>query len=291
MKSIVKYIYKNIPFKQQIFSLVKKIIKPPHSIYRHLYFNGIISFRVNNKEIKMHQKGYDVENTLFWSGIEGCWEKVSVDLWIKLCKDASVILDVGANTGAYSLIAKTINNNARVIAFEPLDFILKKLEANIRLNKLEIEYIPVALSNYDGKGKVFMESEEHIYSVTVNKNLSKDEIPVTEKEIVTKKLSTIIKELNLTRIDIMKIDVETHEPEMLTGMEDYLREWKPVMLIEILTDEVANKVEKIIGGMGYLFFNINENGGIRKVSKLEKSDYYNYLLCSAEKAAFLKLVD
>jgi len=290
IKKVLKFLYKSVPGKQYIFTFLKSLVIPPHSIYRHLYFNGIISFRVNGKKIKMHQKGYDVENTLFWEGVQGCWEKVSIDLWIKLCKDAGVILDVGANTGAYALIAKTINNNARVIAFEPLDFIWQMLQNNAQLNNLNIESIPVALSNYDGKGEVYMESEEHLYAVTVNKNLTNNQTSIIKKEIVTKRLSTIINELSIPFIDIMKIDVETHEPEVLAGMNEYLVKWKPTLLIEILSNEVAEKVEKIVHGLGYLFYNINENGGIRKVDKLEKSDYYNYLFCSPEKAAFLNIV-
>ena len=88
----------------------------------------------------------------------------------------------------------------------------------------------------------------------------------------------------------MKIDVELHEAEVLEGMGAYLREWKPTMLIEILSDEVGQKVEILINDMGYLYFNINENGGIRQVTHIGKSDYYNYLLCSPEKASFLKLI-
>lgn len=89
---------------------------------------------------------------------------------------------------------------------------------------------------------------------------------------------------------MIKIDVETHEAEVLEGFSEYISLFKPNMLIEILTDEVASKVEALVKGLAYLYFNIDENGGIRQVTELKKSDYYNYLFCNEEMAKKLKLI-
>ena len=46
-----------------------------------------------------------------------------------------------------------------------------------------------------------------------------------------------------------------------------------------------------VNSFNYLYFNLNEeNFGIRKVEKLAKSDYYNFLICTEEKANFLNLI-
>ena len=42
----------------------------------------------------------------------------------------------------------------------------------------------------------------------------------------------------ITKIDLLKIDVETHEPEVLEGYTKYIHLHKPTMLIEILNDEL-----------------------------------------------------
>ncbi len=290
MKKLLNKIYKRIPFKQQLFSFIRNIIKVPHRIYRHLYFDGVISFKVFGKKVRMNQKGYDVENTLFWGGIEGCWEKVSVDLWVKLSKRSTTILDVGANTGAYALVAKTVNSNADVYAFEPLDFIYKKLVDNTRLNELDIKCMPFALSDFDGNAKVYAESLDHLYSVTVNNNLSLPEHTTHEIEICARKLSTVVSEQHIAKIDLMKIDVEQHEAEVLRGMGEYLNKWRPDILIEILTDEVGQRVEDLVRNFGYLYFNNAEDGRVKQVNKIGKSDYYNYLLCSADNAKYLQLI-
>jgi hypothetical protein len=53
---------------------------------------------------------------------------------------------------------------------------------------------------------------------------------------------------------------------------------------------VGEKVNKIIDGLDYLYFNIDERGGISRVNNIKKSDYYNYLLCNPIVAAELGLI-
>ncbi len=65
--------------------------------------------------------------------------------------------------------------------------------------------------------------------------------------------------------------------------------YRPTLLIEILNDEIGHKVQKMVQGLGYLYFNIDEAGGTRQVESITKSDYYNYLLCDAVVAAKLRL--
>lgn len=80
----------------------------------------------------------------------------------------------------------------------------------------------------------------------------------------------------------MKIDVETFEPEVLDGMGKYLQIFKPSLVIEILNDQVADKIEELIEGVGYLKFNIDEIHGLTRVDRLKKSSSLNYLLATKE---------
>ncbi len=68
----------------------------------------------------------------------------------------------------------------------------------------------------------------------------------------------------------MKIDVETHEPEVLEGMGIYLKKFKPTLLIEILDNEVAEKIQVLVKGLNYIYFNLDENGHINQVESLSK---------------------
>lgn len=289
MKKLLKALYNYVPFKQTLFSLLKLCWKPSEAIYKHLHFRGIIKVVVeNSRTFKIRHYGFQIENEIFWEGLTGGWEKVSIGIWIKLCKRSEVIFDIGANTGVYALIAKTINPNARVYAFEPVKRVFEKLQENILLNKFDITAIDKAVSNNDGVASIFDSNAEHVYSVTVNKNMTTD-VNAKETKIETITLNSLIKNQELKKVDLIKIDVETHEPEVLEGFSDYLATFKPVLLIEILTDEIGEQVSKIVAGLDYLYFNINEKGDVRQTSKISQSDYFNYLLCDKKTAQELQL--
>lgn len=281
MKKVLKSIYDFVPFKKEIFSLLKIVWSPNESIYKHLHFKGIFTVHLTKtKSFKVNHYGYQIENEIFWSGINDGWEKDSLKLWIQLCEQANTIVDIGANTGVYSLVAKTINPLAKIYAFEPVARVFTKLKENVDLNKFDITCIEKAASNFDGNATIYDTNEEHIYSVTVNKNMSTTETAVFETIIETVTLNSFVNQYNIDQIDLMKIDVETHESEVLEGFSEYLTKFKPTLLIEILTEEVGKKVQAMIAPLDYLYFNLNENGAVRRVDTITKSDYYNYLLCS-----------
>lgn len=290
MKSILKNIYSLLPFKKEIFTLLKSVWVPSESIYRHLYFKDVFTVNIGStKKFKIKHYGFQLENAIFWSGLTEGWEKESIKLWIKLCETSDVIVDIGANTGVYSLVAKTVNPASSVYAFEPVTRVYKKLLENIELNKFDIHAYEQAASNSNGTAIIYDTDSEHTYSVTVNKNMFSSGTRVIESSIETITLDSFIKQNKLSKIDLIKIDVETHEAEVLEGFSEFLSVHKPSMLIEILTDEVGEKVEALVKDLNYLYFNIDELGSIRQVTSLSKSDFYNYLFCSAQTADTLKL--
>jgi FkbM family methyltransferase len=291
MKILLKSIYHIIPFKKSIFMCLR-LLHLPESIYKHLYFKGIFNVDIGeDKAFKINHFGFQVENDIFWSGIFGRWEKDSLFLWSKLCEKSSVIFDIGANTGVYSLVAKAVNKNNKVYAFDPVERVYNKLLQNIQLNNYDINSYQIALSDNTGTAIIYDTDSEHTYSVTVNQNLNVTNNTIIEVSIETVRLDEFIKKNKISKIDLIKIDVETHEPEVLEGMGVYLKEFKPILLIEILNDEIANKIEKLINGIDYLFFNLNEQGSIKKVEGLTQSDFRNFLICSREVAQDLNLID
>ena len=292
MKKYLKAFYEAIPLKPAAYKVLRTFIRLPHRLHAYFYFKGVFTTRVEGRSFKMMNYGYQyhVENEYFWGGIENGWEKYSTDLWIKLCRNADVILDVGANTGCFSLIAKTVKPQATIHAFEPMDSIYHKLRKNVDLNSFDIHTHPVALSDFAGEAKIYPTSLDHVYSVTVNENMFKDQ-QVFEQTIQVRRLDALIEELGIGKIDLMKIDVETHEVHVLKGMGKYLRQFQPDFLIEIQTDAIAAAVEEMLKGLDYVYFNINEEKGVRKTDSLSKSDWLNYLVCHRSTAQSIGLLN
>lgn len=292
MKALLKKVYNSIPLKKQIFTGLKLVYTPKESVYRHLHFHGVITVKVNqNARFKMNHYGFQIENEIFWKGLEGGWEKASVSLWTKLAANSKTIMDIGANTGIFALIAKAVNPQTKIYAFEPIKRVHEKLQANILLNNYNIKSYPLAISNTNGKAYVYDEPhKENVYSVTVNKDMNNNIAGKVKTDIDIITLDWFIKQNQIAGIDLMKIDVETHEGEVMEGFMKYLPAFKPTFLIEILRNEVGEKVQACLAGLDYLYYNINESGEITKVDNiLRRGHNYNYLLCQPQVAASLGL--
>jgi FkbM family methyltransferase len=283
MKNIFKILFSALPFKKQIFGLLKKV-DLPEDIYQHLYFNGVFEVKVDEKKLKILHEGHKIENQLFWKGIDDCWEKNSLKIWKDLSAKSKVVFDIGANTGVYSLIAKAANKNASVHAFEPFPSICNTLKKNVQLNQFDIHCNCIAVSNYKGEGIIYSEDPNFAYSVTVNKNLWAKDNKVFEIPIHATTLKDYIEEHRIRQIDLIKIDVETHEPEVMEGFAGYFSKFKPIILIEILNEEVAERLSGFFPKDCFEFYNIDEQKGTIRVSKLTKSELFNFLVVPNEKA-------
>jgi FkbM family methyltransferase len=232
--------------------------------------------------------GYQLENGLFWAGLDGAWERVSLGLWMKLCRRANVIMDVGANTGVYALIAARLRPDARIFAFEPLQRTFDKLQANVQLNAASIHCVNAAVSDHSGTATIYDPGDEVVYSISVNRNAYEGK-PVSPVTIDTIRLDDFVQARKLEAIDLIKIDVETHEAEVLQGLGRYLREFRPALLVEIREEALAARIAELVAGLDYAYFNIDETAGVRRMATLGVSDYFNCLICSEETARSIGL--
>jgi FkbM family methyltransferase len=274
MKRILKYIYRIIPFKRALFTLLKVFWRPSKSVFQHLHFQGAFTVLVEpGQSFTLYHPGNQIENEIFWRGLDQSWERDSIRIWKTLCAKANTILDIGANTGIYALVAKAVNPNIVAYAFEPHPMFFPMLQHNIRINQFNIQACPLAISDKTGL-------------ITIDDYAG--EKPALQIEATT--LDAFIIQHKITALDVIKIDVEKHEPQVLAGFAQHLPVFKPTLLIEILTTAVAQQVEKSVSGLGYLYFNINEKGSIRKTDHIEVSDHYNYLICQPAIAKVLGLI-
>jgi FkbM family methyltransferase len=291
MKAIIKNIYRILPFKKQVYQFVKLFWTPDYSIYRHLVFWDKFTVKIKDKDFLLNHFGFYVENEIFWKGLtESNFEKTSMKLWIELSQQAKCVMDVGANTGVYSLVAKTLSPNARVIAFEPLNRTFTKLIHNVMLNKYDIKCEELALSDSDGEDYIYDPVTEHNFLATLNQDVAKNNSLDRRTKINKARLDNYILKNNIEKVDLMKIDVEGHEPNVLLGMGVFLQQMCPTMLIEITSEVLAEQIESIVRGCGYLYFNIDEKDHVIQMPKLTKSNFNNYLLCSEVTARQLKLI-
>jgi FkbM family methyltransferase len=238
----------------------------------------------------MRHHGYLIENELFWRGLER-WDRISASIWITLSREARTIVDIGANTGVYTLLARSVNPAADILALEPIERVFRRFEDNLALNHFKVRALHAAASDHDGTMTIFDMPMEHVLSVSLNRDfyLAHQRSQLIEVPVTVRSMDNLVDECGWPRVDLVKIDTETHEPEVLQGFWRTLERDRPTLLIEILNDEVAAKVEAIVGGLGYRYFNIDEVNQPTPREHLSRSAHYNFLICMPEVARKLGL--
>ncbi len=285
MKKIIKQIYDGLPLKKEVFSIIRPL-NIPQKIYQHLSFKG--PFKVNiGRGFTINHYGFALENELFWGGLKQ-WESVSLKLWMQLSKSAHTILDVGANTGIYSLIAGAVNPSADIYAFEPLNGVYKRLQENLKLNKLSIKAYDLAASNNNGKASFYIDDPNFSYGSSLNKNHQSCSNKI-QQEVETITLDRFNEEHNIVP-DLIKIDVERHEPEVIEGLQNTLSKSWPTMLIEVLDENIGERLKEILKDTPYQYYSIDEkNNTVKRMKEMGKSDDFNVLVCTQEVAKRLEL--
>jgi len=284
MKALVKKALQSLRRWPVLFYGIR-LLRPGKNIYQHLYFTGVIQINVSdNARFLVHHFGAKIENELFWAGYGHGSEGYTLRLWRELCLRSRFIADIGANTGIYALAAAALNTTAEIIAIEPVPRIYNKLASNIALNNLNIKAYKVAASDHDGESIMFDTSEEHSYSASLEEIMSIEggyTSEVVRTTVPTVRLDALFDEIKFERIDLLKIDVENHELKVLAGMRNRLDRDRPTLVIEIF-DFGREAVAKLLTGLNYKFFVIDENNGLIPVADLTcrvPGSSWNFLVC------------
>lgn len=304
LKGSLKYIYRSMPFKRKLFTILRDkfgVHRLPYSYLRYLAFKGPFTIKTENAGFLMvNGYGFEIEASLFWKGANS-FETETMKIWKMLAKSAKNIIDVGANTGVYTLFAKDANPHAHVYAFEPIERVFSHLDLNRRINKQRKFYFDfkcyrIALSDYSGQGMMYDLPVEHMYTASLNKNVHEErgqQLQALMEAVQVMRIDDFLHENSIDRLDLVKIDVESHEPAVIRGIGSFLVSSHPSMIVEIWNNDVGKKVEEALGGCSYLYFAINENGP-KLVPHIENDypemGYINYLICTKEIAIDLKIV-
>ncbi|TMI06377.1 FkbM family methyltransferase [Candidatus Bathyarchaeota archaeon] len=138
------------------------------------------------------------------------------------------VLDIGAHIGSYTLrYSRLVGDEGTVLAFEPEPDNRRILRWNVQLNGVQNVVIrPEALGDFHGKSRLRLSVYGGVHSFV---RTSQEIRQIGEAFVPMIRLD----ELNLDRVDMIKIDVEGYEMEVLKGGEKMIRRFKPKMQIEV----------------------------------------------------------
>ena len=281
-----------LPFKRAFLEPLRRLGFLPESVYRHLHFRGVFSTEVRGTTVKLRSHGNLIENDIFWSGFFDGWEAESLRLWAALAEQADVILDVGANSGIYAMVAQAANAPATVFAFEPVERVYLQLLENAELNGGRVRCVNAAVSDRSGSVTMFEPNVEHPYAASLDptvfgRDVGKDWAQVEVEGI---RLDDFLSDAQLSP-DLIKVDTEGHEPEVLRGLGSMLAANRPTLLLEVLTDRHSREIEELVRGLAYRSYQVDEEVGPTPLTEgASPCVGRNVLLCSPQVAEGLGLV-
>jgi len=168
------------------------------------------------------------DETLFVGGgfdvVPAGWDLVQfVDSKLKDCK---CFIDIGANVGSFTLLAKGYPN-VKFLSFEPVKKTFSILKKNVELNGIQ----NVTLVN---KGLSDKEDSLEIYVPSDTNQLGCSSLYQNFNSEYTKELCEFDKLDNYIEhtADFIKIDVEGHEYNVLNGGLEFLKKHHSTLLIE-----------------------------------------------------------
>jgi FkbM family methyltransferase len=176
------------------------------------------------------------------------------------------------------LVAFKAKKSARIFSFEPLPPIYQQLQRNVKINKVEANLFNIALGDQSGESMIYFVKTISDTFDQASLNPLHFKRPSVGVPIVIKTMEEVILQHGIEKIDLMKIDVETYEPQVLYGMKHYLREYKPTILVEVLNSRVAEEIWSLIQGLGYNVTRIDEHVGAVSDPIIPFSKAGNYLL-------------
>jgi FkbM family methyltransferase len=153
-------------------------------------------------------------------------DKADIQEILPLARSGGVYFDVGANVGFYSLqIAKKTQGQSRIFAFEPNHYTFKRLELNCSLNSFGNCILPIHEALYREEGYInFYESPVHTSATSSLSDFK--EIARSATKVKATTLDHVVERESLSRIDLLKIDVEGHELDVLEGAKKTLMQNK-----------------------------------------------------------------
>lgn len=260
-----------------IFKWSFKYIIPRKHFYG-LYERGFLPKNSNLNLLYRSKYGFEIlVNLADWIGARlyyiDEYENEEQAYLFQFLKEGQTIFDIGANAGLYSLLgAITVSKNGSVYSFEPMPQNQLKFKKNIELNNLSnIVLQPFAVS--DRQASLTMEYVPENSGMATISNLG-----TTKVEAIT--IDSWIKSTDIKSVDFIKIDIEGHEWQALQGMEQTLKSYRPLLMIEI-DDEIYQEkaAEKalllsFLADLGYKRYSLNADGMWVVAEVLPKSTNY-----------------
>src|SRR4051812_26773876 len=198
-----------------------------------------------------------------------------------------LVLDVGANTGFYSLIAVSIDPSVEVHAFEPYPPVLQLLHANLSINRAgrRVRVFEEAVGCASGHARLHIPDPSHGLVETsaslnpafyVGGTLTSVSVAVTTLDL---HVASMVRQ---PRVGVIKVDVESLEHEVLAGATALISSDRPYVFVEVLPTSDIDALEEIRASCGYVDVCLRPHEAVVGSPLAFDPDGWNHLFVPAE---------
>jgi FkbM family methyltransferase len=179
-----------------------------------------------------------------WLAAGNAFETDSLARWAEICAAGGMVLDIGAYTGLFSVVAA--KQGCDVIAFEPMPMHFKRCRENFALNDVHVDVRNACVS--DTVGEAVIKYNPNVRGLTSGASLLYPSGGRKGEELPHKVKSATIDSLGLKQCTAIKIDVERAEPLVLAGATETLARCRPALLVEVLGEDEKRAVRAAVPG-------------------------------------------
>jgi len=208
----------------------------------------------SDKILPILQGGLKGKKWIVGSSNHGCWlgsyEYEKQTLFNRIITVGSVVYDIGAHVGFYTLLASAlVGPRGKVIAFEPLPRNIRYLKEHLRLNRCD-NVLVVEVAVGDESGIASFEEGPNSYTSHLS--------PKGCFKVKTVRLDDLVLSGEIPLPDYMKIDVEGAEFLVLSGAKSILSNYHPTIFLATHGSVVHQKCCEFLKSIGYDLQSINE---------------------------------
>jgi FkbM family methyltransferase len=201
--------------------------------------------------------------------MDGFWESWITRFMIQNVKPGDVCIDAGANFGYYSLLlAELAGKEGKAIAIEPNAYLSKLLSFTSSVNEYHFTTVQKALS--DETGELTLTVPLHFWGGgTIRKEKVDDHVTTELVQVDT--LDAVVDNLNLSKVDFIKMDCEGVEPLIFRGMKEVLKK-NPQLKMIMEYSPFMYKDARSFTEFLFSIFSVGEITGESTVRKFTEKD-------------------
>ena len=89
--------------------------------------------------------------------------------------------------------------------------------------------------------------------------MSQSGVPIVSTRVKVIALDNFVREHKISQLDLVKMDTEETEPDVMRGMIETLRRFRPRIFCEVLRPENQD-LESILAPLGYEYYSLTAEG-------------------------------